>query len=38
MIKTVSDGITGGAEEFSKELDRSAELCLTVADAVIRAL
>ena len=38
VIKTVSDGITGGAEEFSKEVDRSAELCLAVADAVIRAL
>ena len=38
VIKTVSDGITGGAEEFSKEVDRSAALCLAVADAVIRAL
>ena len=38
VIKTVSDGITGGAEQFSKEVDRSAELCLAVADAVIRAL
>ena len=38
LIKTVSDGITGGAEEFSKEVGRSAELCLAVADAVMRSL
>ena len=38
VIKTVSDGITGGAEQFSQEVSRSAELCLAVADAVIRAL
>ena len=38
VIKTVSDGITGGAEEFSKEVGRSAELCLAVADAVMRSL
>lgn len=38
VIKTVSDGITGGAEEFSRELGRSAELCLAVTDAIIRAM
>ena len=38
VIKTVSDGITGGAEEFSRQLKASAELCLAVADAIIRAL
>ena len=38
LIKTVSDGITGGAEEFNRELARSAELCLSVADRIIREL
>ena len=38
VIKTVSDGITGGAEEFSKELTRSAEICLSITDEIIRAL
>lgn len=38
VIKTVSDGITGGAEEFSKELMRSAEICLAITDEVIRTL
>lgn len=38
LIKTVSDGITGGAEEFNRELSRSAELCLAAADRIIRRL
>ena len=38
LIKTVSDGITGGAEEFSREVERSAGLCLAVADRIIREL
>ena len=38
LIKTVSDGIEGGAEEFNVELQRSAALCLAVADKIIRAL
>ncbi len=38
LIKTVSDGITGGAEEFSRELDRSAGICLAIADKIIREL
>ena len=38
VVKTVSDGITGGAEEFSKELTRSAEVCLAITDEIIRAL
>ncbi len=38
IVKTVSDGIGGGAEEFSRELTRSAELCLTITDEIIRAL
>ena len=38
LIKTVSDGITGGAEEFSRELDRSAGICLAIADNINREL
>ena len=38
VVKTVSDGITGGAEEFSKELTRSAEICLAITDEIIRSL
>ena len=38
IVKTVSDGISGGAEEFSKELTRSAEICLSITDEIIRAL
>ena len=36
VIKTVSDGITGGAEEFAKEVTRSAQICLAVTDEIIR--
>ena len=38
LIKTVSDAISGGAEEFNRELDRSAGLCLAIADKIIREL
>lgn len=38
LIKTVSDGIEGGAEEFNRELTRSAALCLEIADKIIREL
>jgi len=38
LVKTVSDGIQGGAEEFGRELERSAEVCLSVADRIIREL
>lgn len=38
MIKTVSDGITGGAEEFLQEVDRSADICLGIADSIIKSL
>lgn len=38
VVKTVSDGITGGAEEFSREVTRSAEICLAITDEIIRAL
>ncbi len=35
MIKTVSDSITGGAEEFSAEVNRSAGICLDIADKIM---
>ncbi len=38
LIKTVSDGLTGGAEEFLTGLERTSEVCLTVADRIIREL
>ena len=38
VIKTVSDGITGGAEEFAREISRSAEICLAITDEIIRSL
>lgn len=38
LIKTVSDGIMGGAEEFNRELNRSAGICLAIADKIIREL
>ena len=38
LIKTVSDGITGGAEEFNRELERSSGICLEIADRIIREL
>ena len=38
LIKTVSDSITGGAEEFERELLRTSSLCLQIADRVMREL
>lgn len=38
VVKTVSDGIGGGAEEFNKEVTSSAEICLAITDEIIRAL
>ena len=38
MIKTVSDGIEGGAEEFAKECVRTAEMALQTAIEVIGGL
>ena len=35
LIKTVSDGLTGGAAEFQREMDRSAALALDLADKII---
>lgn len=38
LIKTVSDGIEGGAEEFAAELQRSSLLCLEITDRIIKEL
>lgn len=38
LIKTVSDGLAGGAEEFGVALRHTSELCLEVADRIIREL
>lgn len=38
LIKTVSDGLAGGAEEFGVALQHTSELCLAVADRIIREL
>ena len=38
MIKTVSDGIHGGAEEFHRELQRTSALALDIADKIIREI
>ena len=38
LIKTVSDGITGGAEEFFKEVSRSADICLEITDEIMAVL
>lgn len=38
MIKTVSDGIAGGAAEFEKECRKTAEQCLKIAFQVIGGL
>lgn len=38
MIKTVSDSLTGGAKEFLTGLARTSEVCLEVADRIIKEL
>ena len=38
LIKAVSDGITGGAEEFEREVGNSSKICLAIADRIIRSL
>ena len=38
MIKTVSDSITGGAEEFHSELEKTSDLCLEIADRIIKGM
>ena len=38
MIKAVSDGLTGGGEEYYEALEKSASLCLDVTDRIIRGI
>ena len=38
LIKTVSDGLTQGGEDFGTALRHTSELCLEVADRIIREL
>lgn len=38
MIKAVSDGLTGGGEEYYDALQECASLCLAVTDRIIREL
>lgn len=38
MIKTVSDSITGGAEEFRCAIDESARICMEITSKIISTL
>ena len=38
LIKTVSDGLTQGGEDFGTALQHTSQLCLEVADRIIREL
>ena len=38
LIKAVSDAVEGGAEEFAREIDRCAELCLETLEGVVSGL
>ena len=38
LIKTVSDGLTQGGEDFGTALQHTSELCLEVADRIIREI
>ena len=38
LIKTVSDGLTQGGEDFGTALQHTSELCLEVTDRIIREL
>ena len=38
LIKTVSDSITGGAEEFGREINRTASLCLDMAIRIVEKM
>ena len=35
VIKTVSDGVEGGAAEFEKELGRASAICIDIADKIV---
>ena len=36
FIKTLSDSITGGAEEFTKQLEITSDICMSIADRIIQ--
>jgi adenosylhomocysteine nucleosidase len=38
MLKIVSDGITGGAEEFLETVDEASAMCLEIVDRIIKEL
>ena len=38
FIKTVSDAVTGGADEFRNQVSQSAELCLEITDRLIQEI
>ena len=38
LIKSVSDSIEGGAEEFRNTVNEAAALCLNIADKIISEL
>lgn len=38
FIKTVSDAVTGGAQQFLNQVDESAGLCLEIADRLIESI
>ena len=38
LIKSVSDSIEGGAEEFHNTVNEAAAMCLDIADAIIREI
>lgn len=38
LFKVVSDGITGGAQEFKETVDEAAAICLDMVDGLIEAL
>ena len=38
LIKSVSDSIEGGAEEFHNTINEAASMCLDIADAIIREI
>lgn len=38
LIKAVSDGITGGFEEFAREVDRVSDLCLELTERIMAEL
>ncbi len=38
LIKCISDGISGGAEEFLKEVNNSADICLEITDKILNSI